>query len=451
MTLRLGILRCLLGLALTFVGCSFAYATEVVDGRGARPTQRNFMHACPVGWFVVGVHVDNNELLCSNMFGSYPSREIVDGDNEPVTVRSQMHACPRNMGMTGLHATNNWLSCAPITGGISSERLDGPPPTQRNNMHACPVGYVLTGIHVGNNQFLCGAPPSPSPFIDLSLSNANIAVVWGNTVSLTVTVKGKNGFAGAVNLTLENVPFGVTPSFAPAIVNIPQNGTATSTLNLHTVAAGTKLVPPALRIRAAPQAGGVASKTANFTLDVRRTPGRFDPVALRTTPSSCGSGSVTAIVVPTGNGPGVQFIGVPFNQTEIIQFSTGYAFSPRCRIGLVIPPVLQNLHRTKLWNLGFNPAIGGTGAAALGSFIYSASGVFTNGYFSQDDSLFLLITPTGGVGTREVAGAVLYDLARGTTISGGGFFTATVISVVLNGNTVTLNTNPPFSINWTVP
>jgi hypothetical protein len=73
-------------------------------------------------------------------------------------------------------------------------------------------------------------------------------------------------------------------------------------------------------------------------------------------------------------------------------------------------------------------------------------------YFSQDDSLFLLVTPTGGVGTTQAAAAGLYDMARGTKIGASKFFTATVISVVLNGNTVTLNTNPPLSSpNWTVP
>lgn len=100
---------CLFAVAFIPVGLPLAYASEVVDGRGGPPTQRNGMHACPPG-----------------------------------------------MGITGLHAANNWLSCAPILGGISSEQLDGPPPTQRENMHACPPGRVLTGVHLGNNQFICG-------------------------------------------------------------------------------------------------------------------------------------------------------------------------------------------------------------------------------------------------------------------------------------------------------
>lgn len=156
-------------------------------------------------------------------------------------------------------------------------------------------------------------------------------------------------------------------------------------------------------------------------------------------------------MVATGSGYGVQFTGPPFNRTnpQVISFSSGYALSPRCRIGLVIPPVVQDTHRTTLWNLGFDPAIG---AVPLGGLIDNPSGVFTNGYFSRDDSLFLLVIPTGGVGTPQVASAGLYDLALRTKIGESKFFTATIISVVLNGNAVTLNTNPPLSSpNWTVP
>jgi hypothetical protein len=245
-----------------------------------------------------------------------------------------------------------------------------------------------------------------------------------------------------------------------ATVNVPQNSTVSGTLILSTVVAGTRLAPPPLLVRAIPQASGVTSKTASFNLVVLRVEGGFDGVTLRTGNSTCGS--VTATVVATGSGPGVQFTGPPFNQTNphTLPFSgrepqppgpalpEGYTISARCRVGLVIPPVIQNTPRTALWNLGFDPAIG---AKPLGSLIDNPTGVFTNGYFSKDDSLFLLITPTSG-GTPNTTSAGLYDLARGTKIGVGKFFTGTVVSVVLTGNTVTLNTNPPLSSpNWTVP
>ncbi len=284
------------------------------------------------------------------------------------------------------------------------------------------------------------------PNITLSLSNSNVAVMWGNAVNLTVIVEGQRGFAGPVDLTLENVPHGVKPSFAPATVNVPQNGTVMSTLILNTVTADTKLGPLTLRVKATPQTGSVARKTADFDLAVLRTEGQFDPVTLITNDSSCGS--VIATVVATGSGYGVQFTGPPFNRTnpQTIDFSTGYAISPRCRISLVIPPVTLNTPRTTFWNLGFDPAIG---ADPLGRLIDNPEGAFINGYFSQDDSLFLLVTP-GGAGTHHAAVANLYDLARGTNI-GREFFTAKIISVELKIDTVTLYTNPSLTgLEWTV-
>lgn len=122
-------------------------------------TERNNMHTCPEGWYIVGVHVDRNAFLCSDELGTYlVSQEFVDGDDEAPTQRSNMHACPAGSAVTGIHVDNNWLSCAPVKAGIQSEIIDGDDEsvTIRGNMHACPAGSVLVGIHVDNNDFLCG-------------------------------------------------------------------------------------------------------------------------------------------------------------------------------------------------------------------------------------------------------------------------------------------------------
>jgi hypothetical protein len=133
------------------------YAQEIVD----TITQRNGMHACPDTQSMTGIRLDRNELLCSNVFGSYTSsQEVVDGDDEPATVRNDMHACPDGMAMTGVHEGNNWLSCAPVPGGFQSVIVDGDdePVTVRNDMHACPDGMVMVGLHAGSNYVLCGEP-----------------------------------------------------------------------------------------------------------------------------------------------------------------------------------------------------------------------------------------------------------------------------------------------------
>src|SRR5215471_12504090 len=70
--------------AIIVAGLQATSASEVVDGRNTAPTQRNSMHACPAGWFVTGVHVASNLLLCSDGFGGYQlGQEYVDGLGRP--------------------------------------------------------------------------------------------------------------------------------------------------------------------------------------------------------------------------------------------------------------------------------------------------------------------------------------------------------------------------------
>ena len=121
-----------------------------------RGTQRNGMHSCPTGQFVVGVHVDKNWLQCSGEFGSYsPSDEIIDR----TTIRRRrnqvqgMHTCPVGMAMTGLHVTEERLACAPVSRSFPRFVDIG---TQRSGMHICAEGSPVSGIHVNRNLFLCG-------------------------------------------------------------------------------------------------------------------------------------------------------------------------------------------------------------------------------------------------------------------------------------------------------
>lgn len=146
----------LICLQLVLSSTSVAYAQEeIVD----LATQRKGMHACPVGYFVVGAHVNKNAFLCSKALGSYQaSQEYIDGDNEPRYRRHGMHTCRLGYAVTGMHVSKNWLLCAPFSNQIPAEYVDGDnePATQRQTMHACKPGYVLMGIHVEDNDFLCG-------------------------------------------------------------------------------------------------------------------------------------------------------------------------------------------------------------------------------------------------------------------------------------------------------
>ena len=111
-------------------------------------TQRNGMHSCPVGRFVMGAQKAKNLLLCGPLPGNFGA-EVVDKD----TQEQGMHACPAGMAMTGLQAKKNLLACAPLTNPPPSRFVDSS--TQDLGMHACPGGVAAAGINVDRNLLLC--------------------------------------------------------------------------------------------------------------------------------------------------------------------------------------------------------------------------------------------------------------------------------------------------------
>jgi hypothetical protein len=111
-------------------------------------TQRNGMHSCPVGQFVMGAQVANNQLICAPQPGTFAD-EIVDTAHQ----EQGMHACPSGMGLTGLNAAKNLLACAPMAIPQGSRFVDST--TQQSGMHACPGASPVAGIQVEKNLLLC--------------------------------------------------------------------------------------------------------------------------------------------------------------------------------------------------------------------------------------------------------------------------------------------------------
>lgn len=139
------------------VGLFGLYAGDVSGQTVDTDTQRNGMHSCPPGQFVVGVRVDRNQLLCSGEFGGYTTTQetVQQGGARRINSQSHgMHACTEGMGMTGLHVTRNLVACAPIALPPIPRFVDTD--TQRFRMHACPAGNPVSGIHVSSNLLLCG-------------------------------------------------------------------------------------------------------------------------------------------------------------------------------------------------------------------------------------------------------------------------------------------------------
>jgi hypothetical protein len=141
-------------------------------------TQRDGMHACPLGQFMWGAHFDNNVFECrftgstysvrdETVIGPHPVADPGVGSTTPGLLADQIRyenlashvpvSCPYGSAMTGYHAGSRLAICAPLFGRRilafyddgSQENYDG-----RNTMHVCSGGF-LAGVDAGRNRFLC--------------------------------------------------------------------------------------------------------------------------------------------------------------------------------------------------------------------------------------------------------------------------------------------------------
>jgi len=153
-----------------------ARASEIID----QSTVRNNMHSCPPGFIMTGVHVGNDDLLCTGRFENSGQNltvnEVVDSGNPwPPDTETRvahnytgpdMHWCGPDRFMTGVHVGNNQFNCSRFTSTLIGRNyttslghviVDGS--TSRSGMHACPRGTILVGAHFGSNLFLCAELP----------------------------------------------------------------------------------------------------------------------------------------------------------------------------------------------------------------------------------------------------------------------------------------------------
>ena len=115
------------------------------------------------------------------------------------------------------------------------------------------------------------APPPPASAgestgsVGAALTDATPLVDLGATMTDTVTLTAMNGFTGAVNLTVEGLPTGVTATFDTPTVNMT-TGTATAKITYKvdpTAALSSK--PSAITVKAT---AGAATATANANFKV---------------------------------------------------------------------------------------------------------------------------------------------------------------------------------------
>lgn len=109
-------------------------------------------------------------------------------------------------------------------------------------------------------------PITPAGSITVAAGQQNATLAAGGSITIPISVSRTGSFAGAINLTAENLPTGVTASFDPASV---PNGTTTSQMTLTAAANAAASSADEITIRAS--GSGVTSATTTVNLTVTAT------------------------------------------------------------------------------------------------------------------------------------------------------------------------------------
>jgi uncharacterized membrane protein len=141
-----------------------------------------------------------------------------------------------------------------------------------------------------------GTNPPPTPTIAIAASPASVNITAGSNGQTGITLIRGGGYTGAVALSLEGAPAGVTGGFNPATI---ATGATTSTLTID-VAGSTAAGNYTLTVRAT--GSGVAAATATVSITVAPPPS-FD---LSLTPSTLnitqGAGGNSTVNITRGGG-----------------------------------------------------------------------------------------------------------------------------------------------------
>lgn len=126
------------------------------------------LHACPVGYAMVGTNVKDNKFTCQRMVPKSEEgqvQSVLDSGTQKDFGRGNMHVCPEGTYMRGLHSKQNQLLCSSAPSvQLKSPFYDASGHSQGNAMHICPVRLekqtIMIGIHEGRNDFACAFPQS---------------------------------------------------------------------------------------------------------------------------------------------------------------------------------------------------------------------------------------------------------------------------------------------------
>ena len=213
-----------------------------------------------------------------------------------------------------------------------------------------------------------------APTYTLGVANATVTETRGTTATQTVNITRTGGFAGAVAITAEGLPTGVTAAFDPQ--------SASGNASTLTLTAASSAATGSATVTVKGTASGQADKATTFQLTVNAAPGDFrlamNPATLTIEQGTSGTSTVkitrSGIIVvavfltATGLPNGVTAV---FSANPAVSFSTlTLTASPTAATG----PATVTIHarstrgfveRTTTLALTVNPAAGDSGNASL--------------------------------------------------------------------------------------
>ncbi|HZN00764.1 MAG TPA: PQQ-dependent sugar dehydrogenase, partial [Pyrinomonadaceae bacterium] len=192
-----------------------------------------------------------------------------------------------------------------------------------------PVTFYAAGNHANNDgntsgdyiyrTFVVSAPASSTPDFSISVSPASRSIVPGGSATYTVTITPLAGFTGQVNLTTTPLPGGVVSDFSPAIVNINDATSKTSTLllatglstpvNNHSVTINAQSGSTTHSVQAALNVVSPTSADLSLTKTASPNPGQTGvSLSYRITATNHGPAVATNVVVADTLPAGVAFV-----------------------------------------------------------------------------------------------------------------------------------------------
>ena len=228
---------------------------------------------------------------------------------------------------------------------------------------------------------------TPTPDFGISCSPSSLGVLQGGSGSTTCNVASTDGFNGAVVLSCNNLPAGVTCSYSPNPVTPPADGSTNSTL---IISVSSSTAPGTFAIQAQGTSGAL-TRTAGITLTVTAPP--VPDYSFTCSPTSLsipqgGSGTSSCVVVSTNGFSSPVTLDCTGLPTGI-----SCAYSPAA----VTPPPNGSITSTVTVSAVSTTTVAG----------YAYQGVALSQGITRAVNMFVTVTPPGG-GADQTA---VFDLA----------------------------------------